>query len=369
MKHAQLWPVGVGVAVVVLCSAAPGQQPARPPALPPIAPNLARLDQTLNGLDGPGFAVVASDEAGLLAAACDQGTIRCWSRDVMLGVRAGDNTPLVLKGHLGPVTALAWSGGPVLASAGADQKVILWNMPEGKPAYTLPAETTVRSLAMSPGGDNPRAIGKFLAGGGENGVVQLWDVVTGKPASKLTGHGDYVLSLAFSADGKLLASGSYNNQVILWEMDREEKTPGRLGKKLLDVMARAPAAANTDPGPPNTVLALAFSPDRALLAAGGTDGQVHLFNPADGKYVRSLAGHTSSVTGLQFHPSGTVLVSSSKDRTVRLWNPANGQLVKALEGHTAWVEGVTLLAQGTRLASVGADHSVRLWDLTDPAKK
>src|SRR5262249_39839761 len=231
---------------------------------------------------------------------------------------------------------------------------ILWNMPEGKAAHVLPAETTVRSLAMSPDG-------KLLAGGGENGTVQLWDVTAAKPALKLTGNGDYVLSLAFSADGKLLASGSYNNQVMLWEMPA--------GKKLLDVTGRAPAAPNTDPGPPNTVHALAFSPDRTLLAAGGSDGQVHLFTTADGKYVRSLAGHTSSVTGLQFHPTGTVLVSSSKDRTVRLWNPANGQLVKALEGHTAWVEGVTFLGQGTRLASVGADHTVRLWDLTDPAKK
>jgi WD40 repeat protein len=354
MKRAQLGVASVGLGVLILCSMATAQPPARPATWPPVAPNLARLDQTLNGLDGPGFAVVASDEAGLLAAACDQGTIRCWSRDVMLGVRAGDWTPLVLRGHQGPVTALAWAGRTVLASAGADQKVILWDMPEGKATHVLPAETTVRSLAMSPDG-------KLLAGGGENGLVQLWDVVTGKSALKLTGHGDYVLSLAFSADGKLLASGGYNNQVILWEMPE--------GKKLLDVTAQAPPPPKTDPGPPNAVHALAFSPDRTLLAAGGSDGQVHLFNPADGKYVRSLAGHTSSVTGLQFHPTGTVLVSSSKDRTVRLWNPSNGQLVKALEGHTAWVEGVTFLGQGTRLASVGADHTVRLWDLTDPAKK
>jgi WD40 repeat protein len=349
MQCTRLRLAGVGLAVVVLVTPAPAQ----PPALPPIAANLARLDQTLNGLDGPGFAVVASDAAGLLAAACDQGTIRCWPRDVMLGIRVGEGTPLVLRGHQGPVIALAWTGGPLLASAGADQKVILWNVAEGKTVHVLAAGTTVRSLAMSPDG-------KLLAGGGENGVVQFWDTTTGKPAARLTGHGDYVLALAFSADGKLLASGGYNNQVILWEMPA--------GKKLLDVTAQPPPP-KTEPGPPNTVHALAFSPDRTLLAAGGSDGQVHLFTTADGKYVRSLAGHTSTVTGLQFHPGGTVLASSSKDRTVRLWTPANGQLVKALEGHTAWVEGVTFLGHGTRLASVGADHTVRLWDLTDPAKK
>src|SRR5262245_41742199 len=80
MKHTRLWPVGARLGLVVLFAPAPAQEPAKPPpTLPPIAPSLARLDETINGLDGRGFAVVASDEAGLLAAACDQGTIQCWS--------------------------------------------------------------------------------------------------------------------------------------------------------------------------------------------------------------------------------------------------------------------------------------------------
>jgi WD40 repeat protein len=174
-------------------------------------------------------------------------------------------------------------------------------------------------------------------------------------------HTDWVLTLAFNSDGKQLASGGYDGVVRLWDVSA--------GKKVLDIQGRPPLPPNTPPGLPNVVWALAFSPDNKLLAVGGSDGPIHLINPADGKIVRSLPGHTSTLTGLAFHPSGTVLASSSKDRSIRLWNVANGQPLKVLEGHTAWAQGVTFLAQGTRLASVGADHTVRLWDLTEVPKK
>src|SRR6202011_3508155 len=100
---------------------------AQPPALPPIAPNQARLAQTISGLDGPGFALAYSEHSGILAAACERGTIPYWHKDVLMGIRTGEDTPNLLQGHTGPVLALAWNGGPLLASAGADQKVLVWN--------------------------------------------------------------------------------------------------------------------------------------------------------------------------------------------------------------------------------------------------
>lgn len=337
-----------------LVTALQGQPPPKPAPLPPINPGQARLDLTIAGLDGPGIAIVSSEEAGIVAAACERGSIQYWRKGVTLGVRVGERTPNVLEGHQAPTTALAWGGGPLLASAAVDGKLLFWDMVEGKTLHSVVTPSVLRALAMT-------ADGKLVAGAGDGGVITLWETATGKPKAALTGHVDWILALAFSPDGTRLASGGYDEVIRLWDV--------ATGKKLLEFAGKPVAQPKGPEVPANILHALAFSPDSKQLAAGGSDSQVHLFNVADGKLIRSQPGHGSSVTGLAFHPSGTVLVSSSKDRTIRLWNPVNGQAIKTLEGHTAWVQGVVFVAQFTRLASVGADQTVRLWDLTEPPKK
>src|SRR5438067_422393 len=118
-------------------------------ALPAINPAQARLDATLGGLDGPGFAIAVDEASGMLAAGCEHGTMLYWNKDVSMGVRAGANAINSLSGHRGPVLALAWRG-PVLASAGPDRQILFWNIGEGKPKLTLEVAAPVRALAISP---------------------------------------------------------------------------------------------------------------------------------------------------------------------------------------------------------------------------
>src|SRR5215475_10272117 len=92
---------------------------------PVFAPDKARLDQTLIGLDGPGSSIAAAGE--FLVAGCEEGTIQVWKKDVWMGVRNGGKAPVVLRGHHGPVLALALHG-TKLASAGADGKVVFWDL-------------------------------------------------------------------------------------------------------------------------------------------------------------------------------------------------------------------------------------------------
>jgi WD40 repeat protein len=338
-----------GMILGLLIQPATAQQPqsAQPP---PIQPNQAKLDQTLRGHGGPGHVLAYSESSGILAAAFEDQSIHYWNKEVVWGVRGGSSTPNILKEHQSPITALAWGNGQILASAGMDKKIILSHMPEGLVEKSISTENVIRALATSPDG-------KILAGAGDDPEIRLWEVASGKPGPSLKGSTDWILCLAFSHDGQRLASGGYDGVVRIWEVPS--------GKKLLEIAATPPPAPNTPSPPTNVVWSLAFSPDGKQLAIGGADAQIHLFNVAEGKLIRSIPGHTGAVTGLTFHPSGTVLASCSKDRTVRLWNPANGQPLtpKPLEGHNAWVQGLVFVAEGARLASIGAEGNVCLWSL------
>jgi WD40 repeat protein len=325
---------------------------AQPPSLPPINPAAARLDLTVGGLEGPGRALAFDEAAGLLVAGSESGALHYWYKDVAFGIRSGERSAHTVKGHKGAVLGVAAGGGTV-ASAGADCKVLLWSLPAEKVLQTWTTGTLVRAVAVSPDG-------KVVAGAGEDGAVQLWEAASGKATLKLAGSTDWLLAVTFSPDGKNIASGGDDRAVRVWETDT--------GKMLAEWKAQAAAPPGMPAPAASIVSALAFSPDGKTLAVGGTDGQVHLFQSADGKLLRSLVGHNSSVSGVAFRPGGAVLATSGRDRTVRLWDPANGQALKVLEGHGAWAEGVVWLAQGTRLASVGADQTVRLWDLTEPKK-
>ncbi len=353
MKFSSRWALGL-FSVLVLGLLGLGlsgnAQQKEPEKLPPINPSQARLEQTFKGLDGPGFAIVANRDGSLVAAACDRNTIQLWSKDVLFGIRSGDSSANVLKGHQGTVTGLAWNGGPVLASAGADKKILLWSLDTGKIAHTIDTDYLVRAMAMS-------SDGELLASGGDRTSLQLWDTGSGKLAREMKGHSDWVTCLAFSEDGKRLASGGYEGQALLWDVNS--------GNKVREL----PKPAKKDPkNPPPIVVvsAVTFHPDGKSAAVGRANGEIQLVNTENGNVNRTLKGHSSAITGLAFHPEGELLVSCSKDGSIRLWNPSNGGTFKTLEDHKAWVEDVAFLSQGTLLASVGADQTVRVWNLTNP---
>jgi parallel beta-helix repeat protein len=202
---------------------------------------------------------------------------------------------------------------------------------------TLSGHTSyVLSVAFSPDG-------KVLASGCYDNTIKLWDVATGTLLRTLAGHISWVLSVAFSPDGKILASGSYQ-EIKLWDV-----ATGTLLRTLQ--------------GHTGDVESVAFSPDGKILASGSWDKTIKLWDVAKGTEIRTLTGHTSSVYSVAFSPDGKILASGSLDNTIKLWDVATGTLLRTFKGHTYYVYSVAFSPDGKILASGSWDNTIKLWDV------
>jgi len=294
------------------------------------------------------FAVAFSANGKLLASAGGDGTVRLWNPATGRAVGA----PLHASAWHG-VNGVAFSpGGRLLASAGGDGTVRLWNPATGRPVGAplhASARNGVRGVAFS-------ANGKLLASAGGDGTVRLWNPATGRPVATLhaTSTHNVVYGVAFSPGGKLLASAGGDGTVRLW-----------------DPVTGRPVGAplQTGSGPAGGVLGVAFSPGGKLLASGDADGMVRLWDPLTGRPVgaplQTGSGIAGGVLGVAFSPGGKLLASGGGGGMVRLWDPVTGRPVGAPlpTGALKGLYGVAFSPGGKLLASAGGDGTVRLWDL------
>ncbi len=246
------------------------------------------------------------------------------------------------RGHTHVVTSVAFSpDGRFLLSGSRDKTLKIWDLQTKRLERTLANSTAgIATVAFSPDG-------QFFADGNLNGTVRLWTWAgkewVGKVAQQVSS-----LAIAFSPDSRhLVSTGGADKTLRLWSIQN---------RQLLTQWHRQDNY---------WVGAVAFSANGKLLASGGLGQTVDLWDAATGQRLCTVGSHAQDVTAVAFSPDGRLLASASQDATIKLWSLPTGRLVRTLTRHRGRVNAIAFSPSSQLLVSGGQDETVRLWRVQD----
>jgi WD40 repeat protein len=278
------------------------------------------------------------------------------------GAKAPTGESVVTKIVLGvppatvnPVRAVAVSPDKAFIVAGRGNQLFVYEGAKGEYVRTLtepgltvdkkPVQAAhlsiVESLAFSPDG-------KYLASGSFQ-EVSLWDVKTGKLERKLTGFAYNVVAIAFSQDGKLMATGggapTADGEVKVYEVGT--------WKLLTDIKN----------GHSDTVYGVSISPDSTKIASCGADKFVKVFELPSGKFLKSFEGHTHHVLDVGWKSDGKLLASAGADNQVKVWDYEKGEKVRDIQAHTKQITRLQFIGKTSKFVTCSGDTLIKFWNV------
>ena len=286
-----------------------------------------------------------TDGIHLISGSNDQ-SIRVWKLEKTSAGNLQGQTIRILDGHYAGVGALAIHPHSVgtqalLVSGSGDKTVRLWSLPSGNLHSIWRGHSKwLQSLTFT-------AQGRLLVAGQDGQSIRVWDGTSGRTLHSLHGHQGTAEKLTFSANGALLASGGWDKTGCIWAL-AQNKT-----QHILHSHTEAVVAVVIGAGPRG----------QSLIASGGLDQTVQLWDGATGSRLACWSGHHNRVVAFAFHPQGTLLASGSWDQRIGLWDLQGHQAPQFLHGHTSPIECVAFHPAGKLLASGSWDRVVNLWQL------
>ena len=213
-------------------------------------------------------------------------------------------------------------------------------IPPGTLLYTYNKHSdAVRTIAWSPDG-------RRIASGSFDNTVQVWDAADGRHIYTYRGHSSFVYTVAWSPDGRRIASSSWDKTVQVWDAADGGNVLQYGGHK-------------------DHVDAVAWSPDGRRIASGSPDKTVQIWDAADGRLLYTYRGNSDHVYTVAWSPDGRRIASESGDNTVQVWDAADGGNILQYPGHSSFVWSVAWSPDGRRIASGSHDQTVQVWDATN----